>query len=87
MFQADGAALAAFGGRHLKDVTPMEALRMPSLAYAEHEKKKAWFFLSYNFNDYVISLAAHPCAEEPLRICAEVPYRGALADENAVSSE
>jgi threonine synthase len=24
---------------------------MPSLAFAEHGKKKAWFFLSFNFND------------------------------------
>jgi hypothetical protein len=29
----------------------MEALRTPSLAYAEQGKKKAWFFLSVNFND------------------------------------
>jgi pyrroline-5-carboxylate reductase len=29
-----------------------EALRLPSLACAEQGKQKAWFFLSFNFNDF-----------------------------------
>jgi hypothetical protein len=40
-----------FGRRQGASRSHREALRMPSLAYAEHGKKKAWFFLSYNFND------------------------------------
>jgi hypothetical protein len=50
---------------------------MPSVAYAEHGRKKRGFFFPAISMTYVISLAAHPCAPK-LKPQEKAPTSSAL---------